>query len=53
MKLMLRTMLGELEPHAAGGWRGREGEWIRRRAITLVPAAAHAWCGSQERAEGF
>ena len=39
MKLILRTMLSELEPRAPGGWRWRRGEWIRRRAITLVPAA--------------
>jgi cytochrome P450 family 135 len=53
MKLMLRTMLGELEPSLPDGrWpslgavgprlRGRRaagrGEWNRRRAITLVPA---------------
>ena len=42
MKLMLRTMLSELEPHLPEGrpWapRGR-GELIRRRAITLVPMA--------------
>ena len=39
MKLMLRTMLGELAPRlpAAAPWR--RGEWNRRRAITLVPAA--------------
>jgi cytochrome P450 len=39
MKLMLRTMLAELEPRlpARGVWR--RGEWNRRRAITLVPAA--------------
>jgi cytochrome P450 family 135 len=39
MKLMLRTMLSELEPAlpARGMWR--RGEWNRRRAITLVPAA--------------
>jgi cytochrome P450 len=40
MKLMLRTMLSELEPSVpaqARRWRG--GEWNRRRAITLVPAA--------------
>jgi hypothetical protein len=39
MKLMLSTMLSELEPRAprVSLWRG--GEWIRRRAITLVPAA--------------
>jgi cytochrome P450 len=39
MKLMLQTMLGELEPSVPAGWRWRRGEWIRRRAITLVPAA--------------
>jgi cytochrome P450 len=45
MKLMLRTMLSELEPSLPDGrWPslGRSsrggGEWIRRRAITLVPA---------------
>jgi len=40
MSLILRTVLRELEPslpeHAR---RWRRGEWIRRRAITLVPAA--------------
>jgi cytochrome P450 len=39
MKVILRTMLSELAPRAPGGRRWREGEWIRRRAITLVPAA--------------
>jgi cytochrome P450 len=45
MKLMLRTMLAELEPSLPTGRRpllGRRArggdEWIRRRAITLVPA---------------
>jgi cytochrome P450 family 135 len=47
MKLMLRTMLGELRPSVparrarslGAGRRGRDGgELIRRRAITLVPA---------------
>jgi cytochrome P450 len=40
MKLMLRTMLAELEPSIparAGAWR--RGEWSRRRAVTLVPVA--------------
>jgi cytochrome P450 len=39
MKLMLATMLRELRPSVPRGsiWRG--GEWNRRRAITLVPAA--------------
>jgi len=40
MRLMLRTMLSELEPHLPErGWRWRRGEPIRRRAITLVPVA--------------
>jgi cytochrome P450 len=39
MKLMLRTVLSELEPTLARGRRWRAGEWNRRRAITLVPAA--------------
>jgi len=38
MKLMLRTMLSELEPSLPPGDRWRNGEWNRRRAITLVPA---------------
>jgi cytochrome P450 len=37
MKLILRTMLSELEPHAPGVLLSRRGELIRRRAITLVP----------------
>jgi cytochrome P450 family 135 len=39
MKLMLRTMLSELEPTLPAGRMWRRGEWNRRRAITLVPAA--------------
>jgi cytochrome P450 family 135 len=40
MKLMLNTILGELQPHVPRGRRRfREGERSRRRAITLVPAA--------------
>ena len=44
MRVMLRTMLGELEPRLPDGraWRSggarRRGELVRRRAITLVPA---------------
>jgi cytochrome P450 len=40
MKLMLRTMLSELQPSVPPGRRRGQvgGEWIRRRAITLVPA---------------
>jgi cytochrome P450 len=37
MKLILRTVLGELEPTLERRWR--RGEWNRRRAVTLVPAA--------------
>ena len=39
MKLILRTVLGELEPTLPRGRRWRSREWTRRRAITLVPAA--------------
>jgi cytochrome P450 len=39
MKTMLRTMLGELHPSVPGRSVWRRGEWQRRRAITLVPAA--------------
>jgi cytochrome P450 len=50
MKLMLATMLAQLRPRVprATIWRG--GEWVRRRAITLVPAdgARVVW----ERREG-
>jgi cytochrome P450 len=39
MKLMLQTMLGELAPSLPRRTLWRDGEWVRRRAITLVPAA--------------
>jgi cytochrome P450 family 135 len=39
MKLILRTVLAELEPTLPPGRRFRAGEWTRRRAITLVPSA--------------
>jgi cytochrome P450 family 135 len=45
MKLILRTMLEELEPSMPAGGRltspgrWRQGEWTRRRAVTLVPGA--------------
>jgi len=40
MKLILRTVLSELEPSLPSrGWSWRRGELVRRRAITLVPAA--------------
>ncbi len=38
MKLMLRTILRELEPQLPPRELFRKGEWTRRRAITLVPA---------------
>jgi cytochrome P450 len=50
MKLILRTVLAELEPSLPAGerrWRG--GEWIRRRAITLVPAAGARVVWSRRR----
>jgi cytochrome P450 len=39
MKLILRTVLRELEPGIPDGRRWRRGEWNRRRAVTLAPAA--------------
>ncbi len=39
MKVMLRTMLRELHPVVPRKSVWRKGEWNRRRAITLVPAA--------------
>jgi len=39
MKLILRTVLRELEPSLPASRRWRRGEWTKRRAITLVPAA--------------
>jgi cytochrome P450 len=39
MKLMLATMLSELAPSVPRRTIWRKGEWVRRRAITLVPAA--------------
>jgi cytochrome P450 len=38
MKVLLRTMLGELHPRVADGWRDRPDERVRRRAVTLVPS---------------
>jgi cytochrome P450 len=44
MKVLLRTMLAELQPRAVDRWRGRrdasspKGERVQRRAVTLVPA---------------
>jgi cytochrome P450 len=42
MKLILRTMLRELEPSLPASRRWRRGEWTKRRAITLVP-----WAGAR------
>jgi cytochrome P450 family 135 len=39
MKLILRTVLSELSPSLPRDGRRRSGEWVRRRAITLVPSA--------------
>ena len=39
MKVMLRTILKELHPSVPKNSVWRKGEWNRRRAITLVPAA--------------
>jgi cytochrome P450 len=39
MKTMLRTMLAQLHPSVPARSVWRRGEWNRRRAITLVPAA--------------
>jgi cytochrome P450 len=51
MKLILQTVLGELEPSLPGR-RWREGEWVRRRAITLVPAAGTRVVWSKRGARG-
>jgi cytochrome P450 len=39
MKLMLATMLAELRPSLPRHTIWRRGEWARRRAVTLIPAA--------------
>ncbi len=39
MRVMLRTMLAELQPSRPRGPLWQAGEWTRRRAITLVPMA--------------
>lgn len=52
MRLMLRTMLAELEPRRPQGRRWRSGEWVRRRAITLVPAAGATVVWERRRGEG-
>jgi len=38
MGVILRTLLSELHPSRPRGPLWRRGEWIRRRAVTLVPA---------------
>ncbi len=53
MKLILRTVLDELEPGLPKGARSRRGgEWIRRRAITLVPASGARVVWERRHAEG-
>jgi cytochrome P450 family 135 len=39
MRLILRTVLRELQPTLPASRRWRRGEWTKRRAITLVPGA--------------
>jgi len=52
MKLILRTVLSELSPQLPSDTRRwREGEWIRRRAITLVPAAGARVVWRRRRAQ--
>ncbi|HEY2766975.1 MAG TPA: cytochrome P450 [Solirubrobacteraceae bacterium] len=53
MKLMLRTMLSELQPSTPQGLTSRvmrRGEWNMRRAITLVPSAGARVVWSARRA---
>jgi cytochrome P450 len=38
MRVILRTLLGELHPRRPRGLLWRRGEWTRRRAVTMVPA---------------
>ena len=54
MKVMLRTMLASWRRRArrSASRLWRTGEWTRRRAITLVPAAARAWSGGDGRPSG-
>jgi cytochrome P450 len=52
MKLILRTVLGELEPSLPSGRRARRNERIRRRAITLVPGAGARVVWRRRGAEG-
>jgi cytochrome P450 len=50
MRLILRTILSELEPRLPDG-RWRAGELVRRRAITLVPARGARVVWERRRAE--
>jgi cytochrome P450 len=52
MKLILRTVLSELEPRLPANGRWRRGEWTRRRAVTLVPAAGARVVWERRDAEG-
>jgi cytochrome P450 len=52
MKLILRTVLAELEPSLPPGRRWRRGEWTRRRAITLVPGAGARVVWERRRSAG-
>jgi cytochrome P450 len=54
MKVILRTVLRELAPRLPDDGRRRRGELIRRRAITLVPAAGArvVWERRASRGEG-
>ena len=52
MKLILRTVLSELEPALPSGRRWRVGEWNRRRAITLVPGAGARVVWERRRSAG-
>jgi cytochrome P450 len=38
MRVILRTLLGQLRPQRPRGLLWRSGEWTRRRAVTMVPA---------------
>jgi len=50
MRLMLATMLRELQPSPPSGRRGSRGELNRRRAITLVPSKGARVVWSPRRA---
>jgi cytochrome P450 len=52
MKLILRTALRELQPTLPASRLWRRGEWTKRRAITLVPAAGTRVVWERRGAEG-